>query len=63
MKVPVCKCCGFPIVADEVGVVLTPLQRRIFNVVKRAGNAGIPSRDIIDIIYQNDINGGPNSTR
>src|SRR3954469_9602221 len=62
MKVPVCKCCGHPIVSDEIWVVLTPLQRRIFNIVKRAGTAGISGKDIMEDVYANTINGGPDST-
>ena len=61
MKVPVCKCCGFPLVADELGVVLTPLQNRIFKIVKRAGVAGIQANEIMEMIYQNAPNGGPDS--
>lgn len=62
MKVPVCECCGFPLVADEIGVVLTPLQRRIFNIVKRAGAAGISSPEVMEMVYQNAPDGGPDST-
>ncbi len=62
MKVPVCKCCGHPIVADEIGVVLTPLQRRIFNIVRNAGTAGIRGKDVMEIVYANVRDGGPDST-
>jgi hypothetical protein len=62
MKVPTCRCCGHPILSDEIGVVLTPLQRRIFNVVKRAGTAGISGGDIMDEVYANVRGGGPDST-
>ncbi len=61
MKVPMCKRCGHPIVADEIGIVLTPLQRRIFNIVKQAGSAGIRGKDVLDIVYASDPNGGPDS--
>lgn len=62
MKVPVCKCCGHPIVPDEIGVVLTPLQRRVFNIVKTAGAAGISGKDIMGMVYANVRGGGPSST-
>lgn len=62
MKVPVCKSCGHPIVADEIGVVLTPLQRNIFNIVRRAGSAGIAGKDIMEVVYANVRDGGPDST-
>jgi hypothetical protein len=61
MKVPLCKCCGHPIVSDKIDVVLTPLQRRIFNIVKNAGAAGIAGKDIMDIVYANVRDGGPSS--
>lgn len=62
MKVPICKCCGHPIISDEIGVVLTPLQRRIFNVVKQSGTAGISGGEIMDQVYANARDGGPDST-
>lgn len=57
----VCHCCGNPVFRDEVFNVLSGLQRRIFSVVKRAGQAGIPRRDIKDIVYANDPSGGPDT--
>ncbi len=62
MKVPLCKCCGHPIIDDGVGVVLTPLQRRIFNIVRRAGKAGIAGKDVMTEVYAADPGGGPDST-
>jgi hypothetical protein len=62
VKVPVCKCCGHPIVSDEIGIVLTPLQRRIFNIVKQSGSAGITGGEVMDIVYANTCDGGPEST-
>lgn len=62
MKVTLCKDCGHPIVGDDLNASLTPLQRRIFDAVKRSGSAGIGSRDIMDIVYADDINGGPDDT-
>lgn len=59
VTVPVCKCCGHPLPPDEIGKALTPLQYRIFNVIKRAGPAGIAARDIMDIVYADDPTGGP----
>lgn len=58
VKVPLCPCCGHPIVSDEIGVVLTPLQRRIFNLVKRAGVVGVSSKDVVAEIYANVTGGG-----
>ena len=61
-RVPCCKKCGFPIVPDEIDIVLTPLQKRIFHLVKRAGAAGIAGWDLMDMVYMHDINGGPESS-
>ena len=58
----VCNCCGHPIVGDDVSETLTPLQQRIFNGIKRAGAAGISARDLMDIVYADDANGGPENT-
>lgn len=59
----VCKCCGHPIVSDDpIIAILTPLQRRIYNMVKAAGAAGIGASTIMERIYANDINGGPDSS-
>ena len=62
MKVTLCKCCGHPMVSDPVEIVLTPLQRRIFEIVKRAGAAGISGKDIMEQVYANVRGGGPDST-
>lgn len=57
-----CECCGHPLPDDSVLGALTPLQRRVFTAIKRAGRAGIPSRELMDIVYANDPTGGPAST-
>lgn len=61
VKVPLCPTCGHPIVSDEIGIVLTPLQRRIFNIVKRAGIAGISRDDLMEMLYANAADGGPSN--
>jgi hypothetical protein len=62
MNVTACECCGHPVVADEIERVLTPMQARIFKAVKRAGAAGVSSKDIMGIVYADDPNGGPENT-
>lgn len=47
---------------DGVLAVLTPLQRRVFLAIQRAGKAGITCSKIIDTIYAGDPNGGPESS-
>lgn len=61
MKIINCECCGHPMVSDKIGVVLTVTQHRVYEVVKRAGSAGITCKEIFDRVYANDPDGGPNS--
>jgi hypothetical protein len=42
----VCKLCGAPLRPQRVGVAMTPLKARIFDVVKRAGECGISTADL-----------------
>jgi hypothetical protein len=63
MKRTLCKCCGYPVVEmNPIEAALTPLQLRVFNVVRRAGSAGISSRDALDIVYADDIKMPPDDT-
>lgn len=54
-----CPECGHPIPDDEIAALLTPGQRRVYEIVRMAGAAGISSRDIRDKLYENEPNGGP----
>lgn len=42
-----------------LSVRLTPLQRQIVNLVQRAGDEGIGSDRLFDLLYSDDPNGGP----
>ena len=57
-----CKCCGHPLPSDAVEQGLSPLEIRIYRAVKRAGQAGITVPDLTEIVYNDDPNGGPEST-
>jgi hypothetical protein len=59
--VDVCKCCGHPVVADEIARELPPVCQRIFLAVKAAGTRGITTRRIAQIVYADDPHGGPES--
>lgn len=39
--------------------ILTPLQRKVYERIKKAGNNGIDSDDLFYYIYRNDSDGGP----
>ena len=54
-----CPHCGHPMVADEIARNLPKVSRRIYEVVRDAGTAGIASRDIAGIVYAEDSEGGP----
>jgi hypothetical protein len=43
-----CPHCRRPMTYERCGVLLTPLKAGIFDAIKRAGNLGITSNEIID---------------
>ncbi len=57
----VCPHCGHPMPADEVTLMLTPRQRQLYEIVRDAGIAGISARDILDKMYADEPNGGPDT--
>ena len=59
--VKVCQCCGHPLPTIAVESTLTPLQARLYRAVKRAGRAGIDAQTLMDRVYADDPNGGPES--
>ena len=59
--VKVCECCGHPLPPYGVRGALTGVQLRIFDAIARAGQAGIPVRRIMEVVYADDVNGGPES--
>ncbi len=61
MKQKICECCGHPLPDRHARLGLTRGQLRIFQIVEKAGTAGITRHDLMDKVYANDINGGPDS--
>jgi hypothetical protein len=57
-----CPECGHPIPADEVAAELSPMQRKLYEIVRRAGVAGISAREILVELYAHDPSGGPTGT-
>lgn len=47
----ICSHCGQPLPEKRLGVRLTPLKARIFDLVKRAGPAGIFSDDLLAMVF------------
>ena len=56
-----CECCGHPVVEYDTLRGLTPAQQRIFNIVEKAGQAGITRKQLFDAMYSDDPNGGPDN--
>ena len=46
-----CHYCGQTIPETRMGVRLSPLKTRMFDIVTRAGPDGISSRDLFDMVY------------
>jgi hypothetical protein len=56
-----CPHCGVPIPSDEIAAVLAPVQRRLYEIIRDSGTVGISGRDILDKLYADDPDGGPES--
>jgi hypothetical protein len=50
----ICTYCGRPLPEIRLGVRLTPLKARIFDIIQRGGDDGIDRRDLFDIVFGND---------
>jgi hypothetical protein len=61
--VRICQCCGFPLAQDEVAWLFRGKQRRIFEALARAGNAGLSREQLLDRVYWDDPEGGPLTAR
>jgi hypothetical protein len=61
MKITICSHCGHPLPDSGVRGVLTVQQRRLFDIVMRAGQAGITTPEIMSLLYGDDPDGGPDS--
>ena len=60
--VKVCECCGHPLPDLAVQLELTKRQRQMFEALRRAGKAGITLDRIMEVVYGDDSDGGPDST-
>jgi len=56
-----CPTCGALIPGEDVALMMVGRQRRMFEIVRRAGTVGISARDLISVAYDDDPNGGPAS--
>ena len=55
----VCQCCGFPVTDPELARLFKGNQREIFEIVARAGEAGITRERVADHLYADHADGGP----
>jgi hypothetical protein len=51
MKSRCCPHCNQPLPEIRLGVKLSPLKARIFDLIQRGGKDGVDKRDIFDIVY------------
>jgi hypothetical protein len=58
VKITVCSCCGHPTLDAGARGALTPMQKRFFDIVLRAGTAGITGPEIMNLLYEDDPEGG-----
>lgn len=65
VKVRTCECCGHPCYAtvgvDQFGPLLQGKQRKYFELVEKAGVVGISVTALIERLYADDPDGGPES--
>ena len=59
VKVRTCECCGHPIPPPAARFGFTPIQSRLYEVVRRAGTVGVGIADIMEFVYADNLNGGP----
>ena len=59
-----CPTCGATLPLDDLDSLhLTPQQRRIVDIVTRAGVRGIPTNRVVDALYEHDATGGPDNAQ
>jgi hypothetical protein len=52
-----CPQCHQPIAIERLGVRLTPLKAAIFDRIKRAGDLGVSSTELVGELYDNRVTG------
>ncbi len=57
--VKICQSCRHPLPESELHSGLTPMQRRIFEALKRAGRRGLTREELMGKVYGDDPDGGP----
>ncbi len=58
VKVRTCECCGHPLPDSEIMFDMTRQQRRLFQIIQRAGRGGITRDGIFELMYSQK-DGGP----
>jgi hypothetical protein len=59
VKQKLCPTCGHPQASDEIAALLSGKQRRLYEIVRKAGTEGIAAKDIMRMLYADDPTGGP----
>lgn len=61
-QIKVCECCGFPLPPElPEGANFTDTEARVFDIIRKAGKAGIKKIKIHDELYGHRSDGGPDS--
>lgn len=59
MKPRVCETCHRPLPMDDIAGMLPPVKRRIYEAIAEAGARGLSRDEIMDRVYEDRIDGGP----
>ena len=59
-----CPCCGSmtPVTPEVVRMRLPGIKRRIYDIVRQRHPMGISAKLLTELVYADDLNGGPEST-
>jgi hypothetical protein len=58
-----CRSCGQPIRLQRVGIRLPPLKASMFDLVKRAGDLGISTEELMRELYVERVPPKPNTVK
>jgi len=56
-----CKCCGQTLPLSALDIPMADGQKKLVEAVRRAGKHGIATDRLFDVLYGDDIDGGPQS--
>jgi len=57
-----CPCCGSELIeplTSTVSLTFAPRQQKVYDLIRRAGKTGLTPNQLVDRVYGNDPDGGP----